>query len=89
MSQKSEKVDGVYFIISIVDALMSAGKFNAVDIILKDSMREGISITFLAALAVATLPAKSRLAQRTAFMEFFREYTKDDEDQEGLLRGLE
>lgn len=89
MSQRSEKVDGVYFIVSIIDALMCAGEFNAVDIILKNSMREGISITFLVALAAATLPAKSRLAQRTAFMEFFREYTKDGEDQEELLRGLE
>lgn len=79
-------VDGVY---DWTDELFHAGEFDIVNKWIGDIKVENIDIDFMITVLTTTLPAKSKLSNRSKFYkDVEQEIIKRGEMGDGLLQGL-
>lgn len=82
--------DGVFFIYSTIDELLTHGSFELCDQILRSNF-DNLPVVHLLALLSITLPARHELKQRETFSKRVRTHImkKDSSRAEELLAGLE
>jgi hypothetical protein len=90
LAQRGQIDSALDIIYDQVDELLLAGEFHQVDDLLASATPEQLSIDLLLALLTSTLPAKSKLSNRSAFFRRVEDALQSrGELRDGLLIGLD
>lgn len=81
----NQEMDRIY---DVADDLMRNGRFENLDLRLKELRVETASLDRLLTWLIATLPAKSKLPSRKNLIHAVRRHAKSDVEYHDLLAGL-